>query len=104
MKKLLLALFVLVVAAAMCHAVNIAINFPSGGEKLPLKQTVTVTWSYMGYPASAYAKLVLFKGGTDSAHKVGNIVQNLHITYGEDYQWQVGAYEGGFAGVGTDYY
>jgi hypothetical protein len=104
MKKAVMSLLVWVAVAAICHAATISITFPNGGEQLPLKKTVTVTWTLMGYPTSPYAKLVLFKGGTDSAHKVGNIVKNIHITYGENFVWQVGSYEGGFAGIGDDYY
>jgi len=104
MKKALMMLFVWIAVAALCDAANLTITFPNGGEKLPLKQTVTVTWTLLGYPTSVMAKLVLFKGGTDAAHKVGNIAHDVHVTHEPTFEWQVGSYEGGFAGVGNDYY
>ncbi len=104
MKKVFFALFVFCVAAVMCHAATLTITFPNGGEQLPLKKTVTVTWTLWGYPTAVMAKLVLFKGGIDQAHMVGNIAQNVHVTHEKTFEWQVGSYEGGFAGVGNDYY
>ena len=91
----------------MGHAAYVEITYPNGGEKLSLKKSVTITWIYSGTIDSSMVKLVLFKGGTDAAHKVGNIVQNISIRIASmhgAYTWQVGAYEGGFAGVGNDYY
>ena len=104
MRKAFVAMFVLVMTSAMCQAVPITITFPNSGEKLFLKQTVTITWTMMGYPTSVYAKLALYKGGTAQANFVGYIDQNVHISYEKVYQWQVGKYEGGFAPVGTNYY
>jgi len=103
MKKSLLVLFVLCAVAVMSYAASVAITFPAAGSQLVLKSGVSITWSYSGYSASSLVKLVLFKGGTSSGHKVGNVAQNLTLGSGA-YSWQAGEYSGGFAGAGTDYY
>ena len=103
MKKLVLPLFLLFVLAVMCQAANVTITFPAAGSQLVLKSGVSITWSYSGYSASSLVKLVLFKGGTSSGHKVGNVAQNLTLGSGA-YSWQAGEYSGGFAGAGADYY
>jgi hypothetical protein len=106
MKKAVMSLLVGVAAAAMCHAATISITFPNGGEQLPLKNFVLIGWQHGGTIDESLVKIVLFKGGTDSAHKVGNIVQNIPIgnSLSATYNWQAGAYKGGFAGPGHDYY
>jgi hypothetical protein len=104
MKKSLLVLVVLCLVVALGHAATLTITFPNGGEQLPLKKTVTVTWTLMGYPTAVMGKLVLFKGGTDAAHQVGTISQSVHVTHEKIFEWQVGSVEGGSVGVGNDYY
>jgi hypothetical protein len=102
MKKLVLPLFLLLVLAVMCQAANVTFTCPTGCQ-LTWKQAGNIAWTYSGHPASSLVKLVLFKGGTGAAHKLGNIVQNISLGSGS-YAWNVGEYEGGFAGAGTDYY
>lgn len=104
MKKLLRAFFVLIWTAALCHAASITITFPNGGEELLVGKKVNVTWYMQGHPTSVYAKLALYKGGTDQAHLVGYIDQHVHISHAPVYEWQVGKYEGGSAAVGNGYY
>ena len=106
MKKALMMLSLLIMFAAMCHATFITIAVPNGGEKLILKKYVLVGWQHGGTIDESLVKLVLFKGGTDEVHKVGTIVKNIPIGYSLSgtYNWQVGAYEGGFAVPGNDYY
>jgi hypothetical protein len=104
MKKLLLALFVLVVVAVMCQAANVSFSYPVTGSKVPWKQTVMVTWTYTGHPASALVKLVLFQNGTEPANKVGNVVQNITLGAGSC-PWRGGQLESGeYAGIGGNYY
>jgi hypothetical protein len=106
MKKTLPMLFVLLAFAAMCHATFITVTVPNGGEKLILKKYALVGWQHGGTIDESLVKLVLFKGGTDEGHKVGTIAQSIPIGYSlsATYNWQVGAYEGGFAVPGNDYY
>ena len=104
MKKLLWVSLIFVWTASMCHAGQVIISFPNGGEELLLGKKVTITWNMIGYPSSVFAKLALYKGGTNQANLVGYIDQNVHISHAPVYEWQVGKYEGGSAGVGNDYY
>ena len=103
MKKLLLVLFVLVAVVAMGYAANVTFTYPTLNSEVTWKQTASVTWTFTGHPGSSLVKLVLFKGGTDAAHKVGNIVQNITLGSGSC-MWKGGEHEGGFASAGSDYY
>jgi hypothetical protein len=113
MKKSLLALFVMCAVETMCYAIQIQVRSPNGQEKWKLGSTQTISWSLFGTPAIdvTLVKLVLFKGGTASTNKIGNIVQNiavgpLHVTpqISGTFDWTAGTYEGGVAPAGSDYY
>ena len=105
MKKIMLAMMVCFAITAVCQAAGIEITMPQGGRSYPLQMSLSINWNNTGYPDSSLIKLVLFKGGTDSSHKVGNIVQNIPIGTGGhgSYPWNVGKIESGAADIGDEY-
>ena len=77
-------------------------------EPWKLGVTYTIDWAFCGTPSNeTLVKIVLFKGGTAAANKIGNIVQNIPIgplhqipTVSGTYAWKAGSYEGGTAHAG----
>ena len=111
MKKVFFALFVFCVVAAMCPATvppPPAITQPNGGESLISETTGNDLLDLLRI--SGYGNRLRFdivQGGEDQAHKLGYITQNhypLCASGACSFQWEVGAYEGGNAGPGNDYY
>ena len=111
-KRLLAALFVLCVVAAMCHAGAFVIAKPQPGEKIQLKSDYNIVWYWTldGLDVlPTHVRFVLFKGGKASTNMLGNISQNLPIgdagwSHGGKFLWKAGEYEGGPASAGNDYY
>jgi hypothetical protein len=118
MKKIILTVLVFFAVAAVCpaagtdipvskgkilHLLEIKITMPKGGEQFPLQMALNVNWDY--FSASSPIELLLFRGGTDSGHKVGTIVRNFPIGAGGhgSYPWNVGKMESGYASIGNEY-
>jgi hypothetical protein len=118
MKKIILTVLVFFAVAAVCqaagtdipvskgkilHLLEIEIVMPKGGEQFPSQMALNINWNY--FSASSPIELALFRGGMDSSHKVGTIVQNFPIGTGGHgaYPWNVGKMAGGYAGIGDEY-
>ncbi len=102
MKKSRLVAFLLcIMSGSVIRSQSVSLSSPKGGEKWIAGIAQNITWAAPGLATAV--KLVLFKGGTAAANKVGNIAQNLSASAGS-YSWNVGSYEGGTAAEGTDYY
>lgn len=100
MRRFLIGAAFLVVLACLCQAGTVNITNPTvGDESYLVSSNVTITWNYSGIPDGSLVKLVLFKGGTVGANKVGNIVQNISIGAGGlgSYAWHAGQYDGGYS-------
>lgn len=86
---------------------NIALTAPNGGEAWPSGSRQLIAWTFTtDMPEGTLVKLVLFKGGTGSENKIGNIVQNIPIGArgSGSYEWMAGRHEGGGAAVSAGYY
>jgi hypothetical protein len=92
-------------ASAMVFCQQVTVTSPNGGENWKSGVSRDITWAFSGIPdpSHTYIKLVLFKGGTASGNKIGNIVQNIPAAPAS-YSWPVGKYVGGTAVPGNDYY
>ena len=119
MRKKMRAMFVVFAVAMLCQAlcayipqerkmvslIEIEFTVPKGGESYPLHMAGIIGWKNFMFADSHLIKLVLFKGGTDPSHKVGNIVQNIPLSTGGQgsYPWAIGKTESGDAGIGDQY-
>lgn len=119
MRKIMRAMFVVFTVAMLCQAlcadipqerkkvslIGIEFTVPKGGESFPLHMGGIIGWKYLMFADSSPIKLVLFKGGMDPVHKVGNIVQNIPLGTGGrgSYPWVIGKTESGDAGIGDQY-
>jgi hypothetical protein len=102
MKKAWMMFFILAIAALPAAAANITVSSPAAGAALEIGKSLPITWSFAGLPDSTKVSIFLCQGSS----KLGNIVQNLAIgsagqgTYG----WSAGAYIGGTAAAGGDFF
>ena len=106
MRKILFCLVAMVTVTVVAYPQSVQVISPNGTENWMVGISKSVTWKYENLPAGTLVKLVLFKGGVDQAHKVGNIVQNIPAgTNGSgSCPWTVGNYEGGTATPGPGFY
>lgn len=100
MKKTLIMLFVLFVFLAICFG-HLKDEFTCPCSDTPNYRSdfikghmVRIKWNSFNHPVATKVRLVLYKGGMDEGHKIGNIAQNIPIGAG-DYYWKVGTIEGG---------
>jgi hypothetical protein len=105
MKKTIVISMILALAAGMLGA-QVVITSPLSGMSWEQGTVRNVTWNFSGITDGTPVKLVLFRGGTAGANKIGNIVQSISVGTGGHgtYAWTVGDYETGKAPVGTDYW
>ena len=106
MRKSLFYLMAMVIVTVAASPQSVQVTSPNGTENWIAGVSKSVTWKYENLPAGTLVKLVLFKGGIDQAHKVGNIVQSIPAgTNGSgSCPWTVGNYEGGTATSGPGFY
>ena len=98
MKKLILLLLAVLFAGSVLGASNIVVTSPNSGEEAwPAGSRQLIAWTFTtDMPEGTLLKLVLFKGGTGSENKIGNIVQNIPIGArgSGSYEWMAGRHEG----------
>jgi hypothetical protein len=102
MKKAWMMFFVLAIAALPAAAANITVSAPTAGAALEIGKSLPITWTFAGLPASTKVSIFLCQGSI----KLGNIVQNLAIgSAGQGaFDWSAGAYIGGTAAAGSDFF
>jgi len=102
MKKAWMMFFVLAIAALPAAAANITVSAPTAGAALEIGKSLPITWTFAGLPASTKVSIFLCQGSI----KLGNIVQNLAIgSAGQGaFDWSAGAYIGGTATAGSDFF
>jgi hypothetical protein len=74
---------------------------PNGGESWVIGSPVTITWTPTA--AGVEVRIVLFRGGTTEAHRVGSIKNSTPGDRGS-FAWEAGNFVGGRAVAGDDYY
>ena len=99
-KKAMASIIMWAGLAAVPSAQTITVTAPNGGENWTIGRTSTILWSSSGVTS---VRIVLFRGGTAAAHRIGNIAEGLPAASGS-YTWVVGATSGGTAAAGGDYY
>jgi hypothetical protein len=100
-KKVLLLITAVAVMAAAVFSQSLTVTAPNGGESWIIGNTVNITWTSSG--VSGLVRIVLFQGGTAAANRIGNIAEAIPAA-GGSYSWTVGAYIGGTAAAGGNYY
>ena len=96
-----LFLMVLLVTVPIVAA-NITIGSPAAGATLEIGKSLPITWTFSGLPNATKVTISLWQG----TGKLGNIVEDLAIgSAGQgSYDWSAGAYIGGTAAVGGNYF
>jgi hypothetical protein len=102
MKKAWMMFFILAIAALPAAAANIAVGSPAAGAALEIGKNLPITWTFAGLPDSTKVSIFLCQGSS----KLGNIAQNLAIgSAGQGTcAWSAGAYIGGTAAPGNDFF
>lgn len=95
MKKLLMILSVVLFSAGILISAHHDLNSPNGGESWRLNSKKFITWDTT-YPN--LIRITLWQNGI----KKGTVASDLDPTTGS-YEWAVGEYQGGKAGIGGGY-
>lgn len=90
------ALFVLAVRLPAITVIS-----PNGGESWVIGTPVTVRWSPTADGVNV--RIILYRDGTDEAHRLGNVVNSTPGVAGS-YSWTAGVHDGGRAVAGASYY
>ena len=100
MRKAFILIAILAFLLLPLAAQTVTLTSPNGGENWAIGSTATITWNSNGV---ATVRLILHKGGTGAANRLGIIAQGLNAASGS-YSWTVGSYDTGTAVAGGDYY
>jgi hypothetical protein len=95
MKKILIILSVVLFSTGILISAHHDLNSPNGGESWLLNSKKPITWDTT-YPN--LIRITLWQNGI----KKGTVASNLDPTTGS-YEWTVGEYQGGKAGIGGGY-
>ncbi len=90
-----------IVALAALPLSAVTLLAPNGGESWVIGSRVRVTWTPTA--AGTEVRIVLFRGGTTEAHRVGNIKNHTPGDSGS-FSWEAGSLVGARAVAGNDYY
>lgn len=94
-------LLAVLVALAALPLSAVTLLAPNGGESWVIGAPVTITWTPTA--AGSEVRIVLFRGGTTDAHRVGSIKNSTAGDRGS-FAWEAGNFVGGRAVAGNDYY
>lgn len=100
MKKALFVVTILMFSLLPLAAQTITLVSPNGVENWTIGNTATIVWNSTGV---ASVRIVLFKGGTELANRIGFIAEGVSAAAGS-FPWPVGSYIGGTVTAGNDYY
>jgi len=85
-----------VITAGLLTSQTIKVKTPNGGENWPINSKRKITWNASGLTYNI--RIFLSKNGV----QLGMIKSDLNPNIGY-YEWEVGTYEGGKAGIGSGY-
>ncbi|MBE0665931.1 MAG: hypothetical protein IH584_08900 [Candidatus Aminicenantes bacterium] len=97
-RLLLFAGAAIVLAAIQLPAITVL--SPNGGENWVIGSPVTVRWTPTA--AEQNVRIMLYRGGTADANRLGNIVDSVRGNTGS-FSWTAGVHSGGRAVAGNDY-
>lgn len=102
MKRNWSLLLMVMLATVSVLAASITVGSPAAGATLEIGKSLPIAWTFAGLANSTKVTISLWQG----AGKLGNIIEDLAIgSAGQGaYNWTVGAYTGGTAAAGGDYF
>jgi len=102
MKRNWTLLLMLMLATVPVLAASITVSSPAAGATLEIGKSLPIAWTFAGLANSTKVTISLWQG----AGKLGNIIEDLAIgSAGQGaYNWTAGAYAGGTAAAGGDYF